>query len=422
MKRSLLITTFILILTTVLSANGSTEQNGGVASEVTINLLIGQPRFREQYEAIFTKFSIKYKEETGISVKYELEMPPSDKSAEILKTRLISGSDLDIFAFLAVSEGPAFNTAGYLEDLTDQPWVDDLYSTVRDAVTIDGIVRGLPLESLMWGYLYNKDLYHELGLKPAMTISELKVNAKAIESVGKTPFLISYNEYWIPQLFLPLTVGAFASTTYPNFIEEMYLGNTSFSEFGNIFNIIDLVHSYANKDGLEVGGLDGCNDFGSGDYGMWIQGPWYSATILEAHPDFNIGVAPLPVSEDPSQTLINSSVSTTLGVTTSSKHKDIAKAMIAYLLSEEASSAFFKSVKFNPLSKVHTFDPDPWIKEASSYLANGKSYVDLPIPQVVKDESGKSLQTYYLGDTSQKDILKALDDTWFKYNKISNQN
>ncbi len=73
---------------------------------------------------------------------------------------------------------------------------------------------GLPLESLTWGMLYNKDLFNELGIEPALTLSELKSNSEKITAAGKTPFLAAYNEAWIPQLFLPLTVGAYVNSSH----------------------------------------------------------------------------------------------------------------------------------------------------------------------------------------------------------------
>lgn len=388
--------------------------------EVTLKLFIAQPRFREQYESYLDRFAEKYEEDKGIKVNYEMEMPSADTASQILKTRLTTGDSLDVFSILAINEKAQYYKAGYLEDLSDQLWVDTLYDSAKEAVTYDGKIIGLPLESLTWGILYNKALFDELGIKPAMTISEMKANIKAIKEAGKTPFLASYNEAWIPQLFLPLTTGAYVNTTNPDFIEKMYADQGSYAELADMFNIIDLVHENTNSDGLEIGGSDGCAEFATGNYGMWVQGPWFSATILEADPDFKLGVAPLPASDNMEQSMINASVSTTLAVSSFSEHKEIAKDLVAFFLNPETSSDFFQSVQFNPIANVHKFDAYPWIDEAIQYVKEGKSYIDPSIPQAVKDESGKILQLYYTGNATKDDVILALDESWRIFNQVNN--
>lgn len=404
---------------TTATKEATTEAVAPEAKEVTLNILIAQPRFREQYEAYINKFVEGYEKETGIKVNYELEMPSAETASEILKTRLTTGSDLDVFALHAINEIPQFYKAGYLEDLSSEEWASTLYDSVKTAVTIDGKIVALPLESLTWGYLYNKALFTELNIKPAMTLTEMKANIEAIKGAGKTPFLASYNESWIPQLFLPLTVGGFATTTNTDFMDKMYASEGSFADLPGMFDVIDLVHENINDDGLEIGGSDGCAVFAEGNYGMWVQGPWFSSTILEANPEFEIGVAPLPVSDDAEQTKINASVSTSLAVSSESKNKEVAKALVAFFLNADNSSEFFQAVQFNPLSSVHTFESFPWIDEATTYMEAGKAYVDLPIPQAVKDESGKILQAYYIKSASKEDVVKALDDSWKTYNEVN---
>ena len=427
----------LLVLTMVLSGCGQTNEGtddssstsenvdntesaeSKVGTTVDLKLFIAQPRFREIYENYIDQFAAEYEEETGVKVTYSLEMPSADTAPEILKTRLSTKDDLDVFMFHAINEKAQYYKAGYLEDLSSEPWVADLYDSAKQAVTYEEKVVGLPLESLTWGMLYNKDLFNELGIEPALTLSELKSNSEKITAAGKTPFLAAYNEAWIPQLFLPLTVGAYVNSSHPDFIDKMNGNESSFEEISEMFNVIDYVHANANTNGLEIGGTDGCAEFASGDYGMWVQGPWFSATILEANPDFNLGVAPLPVNEDSQASMINASVSTTLGVCSYSENKEVAKALVAYFLNPETSTEFFSACQFNPISQIHTFDTYPWIGEAIAYMEEGKSYLDPSIPQAVKDESGKALQGYYSDTASADDVIMALDEAWTIFNEVN---
>lgn len=402
------------------STGAATQATAAAGDTVTLNVFNPQPRFEEQYAAYLDQFCVYYEEQTGVKVEYNLEMPTADTAAQILKTRLTTGDAPDVFTVHAINEKQDYFNAGYLEDLSGEAWVDTLFESAQAAVTENGgKVVCLPLESLTWGYLYNKDIYTELGLKVPMTLDEMNSNIAAIEAAGYTPFLSTYAESWIPQLFLPLTVGAFVKTTNTDFVTKMSGDTGSFSEISGMFDIIDLVNAHTNEDALDFGNDNGCVEFATGNYAMWVQGPWDSESILTADPEFNLGVAPLPVSNDASQTVINNSVSTSWAVSSTSEHKDVAKAMIAYFLNADTSNEFFQSVQFNPLSSVHTFEPYPWIAEATTYVEAGKSVVDPSIPQAVKDESGIILQAYWQGTATKEQVMSDLDTTWKTYNATS---
>ncbi|MNP41855.1 hypothetical protein D3C76_1355800 [compost metagenome] len=117
--------------------------------------------------------------------------------------------------------------------------------------------------------------------------------------------------------------------------------------------------------------------------------------------------------------MINLSTSTSLAVSKTSKNKDVALDFINYVLDDKDSSAFFQALKFNPLATVHTYKSYPWVDDAMVYVKAGKSYQDPRIPQAVKDESGKALQSYIAGQISKEDVFTALDKAWKSYNKVN---
>ena len=89
-----------------------------------------------------------------------------------------------------------------------------------------------------------------VGLLDGQTIQAV-IFAKQLKKAGYTPFLISYQETWISQLILPLIVGTISSKT--DFINEMNNNKTSFANIKNeIFDIMDLINSNGNSNGLEI--------------------------------------------------------------------------------------------------------------------------------------------------------------------------
>ncbi|MEC0126244.1 ABC transporter substrate-binding protein [Paenibacillus pabuli] len=399
--------------------DGKTEGSAS-GSTVSLKVFISQPRLKEHYDKYIEQFKAKEKAEKNIEVNVQLEMPPADNAPQILKTRLASNDAPDVFSLHAVNEIPPFSKAGYLEDLSDQPFVDKLLDSVKPSVTdAAGKVVAVPLETLSWGFLYNKDIFKEQGLEVPTTLTEMKAVVEKLKAANITPFELSYKEAWIPQLFLPLTVGALTQSEHKDFLDKMNQDQGSFSDMKALFDIFDLVNANGTEKALEVGGDDGSAAFATGKAAMWIQGPWFAETILKSNPDINFGVAPLPINDNPDDTKINLSTSTSLAVSSSSKNKEVALDFVNYVLDDKDSSAFYQALKFNPVAKIHDFKSFPWVDDALKYVNEGKAYQDPSIPQAVKDESGKALQGYYSGQLNQQQVIDALDKAWKSYNKVN---
>ncbi|KKI89884.1 sugar ABC transporter substrate-binding protein [Bacillus sp. SA1-12] len=401
------------------SSSSSGDAGGGDGKKVELKVFIGQPRFKEQYETYIDQFIKKQKEEKGREVTVKLELPSVNEADQLLKTRLASGDSPDVFALHAVNDIPVYDKAGYLEDLSGEPFVENLYDTVSPAVTRDGKVLAVPLETLQWGFIYNKDIFKENGVEVPKTLTEMKAVIKTLEDKGITPFIRAYKDSYIPQLFLPLTVGALESTSNKGFIDSMNAGEGSFADLKAMFEIIDLVHAHGTDRPFEVGQDQGAAAFASGEAAMWVQGPWMAESMLATNEKFNFGVAALPINDDPNATLINLSTSTSLAVSKVSKVKDVAKDFVNYILDEQDSSAFYESLGFNPISEVHTFETYPWLEDSAKYVEDGKVYQDPLIPAAVKSASEKLLQSYYAGDSSKEDVIEGLDRAWQEYNKVN---
>ena len=78
-----------------------------------------------------------------------------------------------------------------LEDLSDQPWVNDLVDMAKEPMTKDGKVYGMPMNLEGWGYIYNKDLFEQAGITELpKTYAQLEDAAKKLEAAGITPLLM----------------------------------------------------------------------------------------------------------------------------------------------------------------------------------------------------------------------------------------
>jgi raffinose/stachyose/melibiose transport system substrate-binding protein len=415
MKKTLYLGLASVLLVTSLAACGSKDEgnksSGSNVQKVELKVQIGSPRFKDQFEKYFEQFKAKELAEKNIEVTIDLEMPNPDQAKQVLQARLASNDAPDIFDVHA-NDLSTYDKAGYLEDLTGQPATQTLYETVKNTVMNEGRIIALPLESLSWGYLYNKKMFSELGLTPPQTLDEMKAVVEKLKQADKKPFLLAFQESWVPQLMTALSLGGIVSSEHQDWIEKMNKGEASYADVSDIFNIIDLIMENGTAKPFEVGNEAGSTDFANGKAAMWVQGPWNAETILKVNPEMEFGVAPLPVSNNTAGTMINLSTSTTLAVSKTSKNKEVALDLLNYFYDEKDSSALFQELKFNPVSSVHQYEVFPWVNEASEYVAQGKAYQDLKLPNGVTDEQAKLLQSYFAKEVTKDQFISSMDKAW----------
>lgn len=376
--------------------------------EAELNIMMSFPQFMEQWETYAKQFEAKMLAEENIKVKVNLEMPSSDQYESVLQARLSGGDAPDLYTLHCNNIG-TYNDAGYLYDLSGEPLADVIYENVKATVSVDGKLLAVPIESQAWGVLYNKAIFEECGLEAPDTLADLTAICETLTEKGYTPFMLAFQEQWVPQLMTALTLGDIVSGKLPDWLERMYKDEGSYDEVREIFDVIDLIMANGTDRAMEEGSEAGAADFAMGKAAMFVQGTWASNTIMTANPEMQLGVFALPINDDPNCTRVNLSTSTTLAVHPDSKELDLALKFANYVLDEKDSSALFQSCSFNPLATCHNYEAYSWVADASAYVAAGRAYQDLVIPSAVTDEQGRLLQEYYVGTVTVDEIVERLD-------------
>jgi raffinose/stachyose/melibiose transport system substrate-binding protein len=398
--------------------NTDTAEETTEPREVELSIMMSFPQYMDQWETYCKQFEDKMLAEENIKLKINLEMPSSDQYDSVLQARLTGDDAPDLYTIHS-NNIKTYNEAGYLADLSGETLAGKIFDNVKKTVSVDGKLLALPIESTAWGVLYNKDIFEECGLQVPNTLDELKNVCKVLKEKGYTPFMLAYQEQWVPQLMTALTIGGKVSGELPDWLERMYADNGSYSEISDIFDVFDVVMQNGTDRAMEEGSEAGSADFAMGKAAMYLQGTWASNTILTTNPDMNMGVYALPVNNNEACTLINLSTSTTLGVYPDSENIDIALKFANYVLDDKDSSALFQACGFNPIATVHNYETSSWVKEAYQYVEAGRSYQDLVLPSAVTDEQGKLLQEYYVGSFTKEDIIKVLDAKFKEANELS---
>lgn len=384
--------------------------------EAELNIMMSIPQYMEQWDTYVKQFEAKMLAEENIKVKVNLEMPSSDQYESVLQARLTGGDAPDLFT-LHSNNIRTYNEAGNLTDLSAEPLAAKIYDNIKATVSIDGKLFGVPLESQAWGVLYNKGIFSECGLEAPKTLDDLKNIVKVLKEKGYTPFMLAYQEQWVPQLMTALTLGGKVSGELPDWVNRMYKNEGSYQEVADIFGPIDLIMQNGTERAMEMGSEAGAAAFANGKAAMFVQGTWAAGTIMTTNPNMKLGVFALPVNNNEASTKVNLSTSTTLAVHPKTKEKELALKFANYVLDEKDSSALFQACSFNPLATVHNYTPASWVADASTYVAAGKAYKDLVLPQAVTEEQGKLLQEYYVKSVTKEEFIKHMDKVFKSSNK-----
>ena len=136
----------------------------------------------------------------GISLTIDLR-PGGAEGDNVVKTRLATGDMDDLSYYNSGSLFQALNPPQNFVDLTDEPYMKDVLDSFKSTVSVNGRVYGIPADAAMGGgWLYNKKVYAQLGLKVPTTWAQLLANCDRIKAAGKTAVIGSYKDDWTSQL------------------------------------------------------------------------------------------------------------------------------------------------------------------------------------------------------------------------------
>lgn len=399
------------------TAGEETEPTAPVR-EVELDIMMSFPQYMEQWETYATQFEEKMLAEENIAVSINLEMPSSDQYDSVLQTRLTGDDAPDLFTIQANNIN-TYTQAGYLADLTNESGIAKVFEDVKKTVTVDGKVMAVPIESTAWSALYNKQMFADAGVTPPETLDELRDVCVKLTEKGYTPFMLAFQEQWVPQLMTAVTLGGKTTGELPNWLDRMYSGEGSYEEVKEIFEVIKLIMENGTDRAMEEGAEVGAADFANGAAAIFVQGTWSANTIVTTNPDMELGVFALPVNNNPECTRINLATSTVLGVCEAGAEKEFALKFADYVLDDADSAALFQACGFNPIATSHNYETASWVQEAYAYVEQGRSYQDLVLPSSVTDEQGRLLQELYVGSVTAEGIVERLDAAFAEANQLA---
>ena len=287
------------------STGGDQTQSTGEGGEVVINyptFQVGVNTSAPVVAQLVEEFNEEYKGRYRIEIE---EIPGDANYLEKMKV-MISGGELPPVVYgggeklldLALAKDLVVDLTPYVE--ADPEWKANYSEEALAVDSRDGKIYASSNELQLIGYFYNKELFDQVGIKPAETWDEFFSNCDKLLAAGITPLSMDTGDgAWCTQLLM----GAMIATSGDEGLEFM---KTSEPDNYSVQPVIDaaatiqeMFQKYTTKDA--VGGVyeNAANNFFSENTAMIANGTWmigdFSDTTKTAEGfDQKVGVAAFP--------------------------------------------------------------------------------------------------------------------------------
>ncbi|MET7454957.1 ABC transporter substrate-binding protein [Streptomyces sp. NPDC005574] len=257
---------------------------------------------------------------------------------------------------------------------------------MNEYTQFDGNRCSAPLLGDAYGLYYNKTAFAKAGIKsPPKTWSEFEADAKKLtipqgDSFKQLGFMPDYHgwesttEHYLGQ-FSPTYFdrsGKSAVAKDPAFAAGFTLQKKLVDELGGFKKL----ETYRSKLGDEWGPK---HPFHTGQVAMQLDGEWRLGMAVDAKPDFEIGVAPLPVPDNQADQYGKGYITGTItGIAATSKKQNAAWELVKYITTDTDAVVNFSNAIHNVPSTLAALKSpklkyDPRFKTFLDIAANPNS-------------------------------------------------
>lgn len=395
----------IVLGASILAGCSSGDEKDG---KVTLNLFSNKSENINTYKGLIEEFEA---ENPDIRIKFD--SPPEAET--VLRTKLIKNDIPDVMLIAGNATYGELGRAGVLEDFADSKLIDSIQPSYLDMIDRlvgpekDG-VYGLPYATNANTVIYNKQKFEELGLKVPKTWDEFIAVLEKAKAAGEIPIYLTLKDAWTGMISLNSLGGNLAGE---EFAEKKSSGKTSFvKSYDEVADKMLTLTEYGHKDNFGIAYGDGNNAFAAGEGVMYIQGNWAIPEILKANPEAELGVFPMPVTNDPEQNKLVSGVDVLLTISKDSEHKKEAEKFLEFMLEKETAKRYIDEQKaFSAIEGV--YQEDPVFEGIKENFEKGKitSFQDHYYPAGMGAEN---ILQEFLIEKKKGAFLKKMDREWEK--------
>jgi raffinose/stachyose/melibiose transport system substrate-binding protein len=402
------------------TASPSAARHPQSGEPVTITL-VALSSARPGMDPVIAEFESAQDEVRVEATYYE----PGDAYNAAVPTQFAGGNGSDIVMVLGGHASPysttAFAQAGYLTDLSAEPWVDTMYEATKPLYEFEGGLYARDLGVAPLALLsYDKAFFTENDLAVPTTFDELIALCGAINEAGRVPIAWGGGNPAVNANNLATLAGRTVFAEDPDWLDARLNDETTFVDTPGWHQAVDDLQAMIDNECFSpgVGGAaltDMINQFATGQTAMMYTYGGLNGQVLEQTPDLDIGMFP-PPGHTPDTTRVTVQASGGLGIWSESENPDAARAFLEFLSDPEVSASFTSANQLlSPAEATEGTLPGIYA-ELEPWFTAGDVVADItarwPNTQM-NTLTGQSVQGMFTGQKTVDDVLADMD-TYFE--------
>lgn len=341
-----------------------------LAQDEVVELSMGSWRTEdiEQWETMLALFEAEY---PNIDVRFEPTLNTEYNTQ--IQTLLSAGEGPDLITCRPFDTTLLwYSDLDGLADISDLPGLENFSDVALGAWSTDdgSATYCVPMATVIHGFIYNAEIFADLGLEEPRTESEFFAVLDAIQAADVTPLAIGTKDSWA------ITTMGF-NNLWPNFCDgentrlAMLSGEAKHTDqcFVDTFASVQAWAPYMPEGFQSLGYADTQQMFPLGLAAIYPAGSW-EIPLFNSLADFEMGAfRPYqPDGADPEECWIDDHVDIAIGMNANTEHPEEARIFLEWLTTQEFAQAFFDNQPgFFPLGQ-HELNP-PEDPLAASFLS-----------------------------------------------------
>jgi raffinose/stachyose/melibiose transport system substrate-binding protein len=372
-------------------------------------------------EAVVTAFQAQ---NPGVTVRAEYLGTEAYQAA--MRTQLSAGTAWDVMFVWPGNGNPSalqvLQPYGYLMDLSDEPWASQIPEGLKPVTQLDGKTYLLPMAFTGIGAVYNRGALAAVGGRAPTTWTELLNLCDSAKAKGKAAFALGNQTSWVTQLIDYALVATTVYATDPDFDRQMQAGAATFAGSGWQTAMEKYLEMHKRgcfqKDPLGTSYEATESQVAKGDAVGMVQGTWELGKLSKMAPaGTEFFMAPLPATDDATQTRMPGATSGGPGVNAKTKNKALALEFVQFMARPENMNKWATSGGSLPAFPNDQFTAGPELAEFVEFQKAGRTvpFMDQLWPNpTVQNVHLAGVQEMFSGKTKPAELLERMDAAYHK--------
>ncbi|MDR6726374.1 raffinose/stachyose/melibiose transport system substrate-binding protein [Paenibacillus amylolyticus] len=419
LKRKKIATVMLASLLTIsLTACGAGDSSTGSSSggdnkaKVTLELAIS----KSSQDSAFIQQDILDEFEKQTNVRVNLQLIPAEQTTTVLQTKLAVDETPDIIQYNLASAVTDLNLERNFEILDDEPWASRIVN--KDVLSAGGHIYSFHVsqDTGMQGVVYNKQIFEELGITIPTTYEQFLAVCEKIKASGITPVFMPYKDAWAANIWPAAAFADFVTKNEPTFFDDLNSNKKKWSDIPEFKTFLEQQYEvytkgYTNTDVLSDSYDMAVGKFLNKEVAMMFMGDWLIEGVAEQDPSMELGVFPIPSTEDAS--LGASPLGGQLFIPKKSKHLEEAKQFLDFIASKDVAQQIVDSKGYVSNFNDVTTPELPAYKQdiVDNYITPKKTVLTTDAYMLVdRSELYRLLQDQFAGGLTPEEVLKSWDE------------